>query len=51
MKKYSNLRRLITDEAYYTPPSVDPALFDLANDPHEIKRGAYVRRIREETKR
>jgi hypothetical protein len=39
MEKYKNLDRLIIDEAYYVPPAFDVSLYDLANDPHEVKKG------------
>jgi hypothetical protein len=39
MEKYKNLGRLIVDEAYYEPPAVDPKLFNLSNDPHDIEKG------------
>jgi hypothetical protein len=51
MERYKNLGRLITDEAYYAPPSIDKALYDLTNDPHEVEKGrlrkAYERRDKE----
>jgi len=47
MEKYKNLGRLIIDESYYQPPAIDLALYDLANDPHEIEKG----RLKEAHKR
>jgi len=51
MEKYKNLGRLIHDEAYYQPPAIDTADYDLANDPHEVEktrlREAYKRRDKE----
>jgi hypothetical protein len=38
MEKYKNLGRLIVNEAYYTPPAVDIAGYNLASDPHDIKK-------------
>jgi len=39
MEKYKNLGRLIVDEAYFEPPAVDPKVFNLSNDPHDIEKG------------
>jgi hypothetical protein len=51
MEKYKNLGRLIHDETYYHPPTIDISDFDLTNDPHEIEkarlREAYKRRDKE----
>jgi hypothetical protein len=48
---YKNLGRLITDEKYYVPPAIDSSLYDLTNDPQDIKkcrlREAYRRRDKE----
>jgi hypothetical protein len=50
-KKYKNLGRLVHDDVYYTPPIIDPAAYNLANDPHEIEktwlREAFKRRDKE----
>ena len=51
MEKYKNLGCLIHDDVYYTPPMIDPAAYNLANNPHEIEktwlREAYKRRDKE----
>jgi hypothetical protein len=51
LEKYKNLGRLINDEAYYVPPQVDLADFDLANDTNDIEktrlREAHKRRDKE----
>jgi len=51
LEKYKNLGRLIHDEAYYIPPTIDPTTYNLSNDPHDIEktrlREAYKRRDKE----
>ena len=51
LEKYKNLGRLVHDEVYYTPAPIDPADYDLANDPHDIEKGllreAHKRRDKE----
>jgi hypothetical protein len=38
LEKYKNLGHLINDEKYYVLATIDMALYDLTNDPHEIKK-------------
>jgi hypothetical protein len=42
MEKYKNLGRLIIDEACYVPPAIDPNDYNLAKDPHDIKKGRLI---------
>jgi hypothetical protein len=38
LERYKNLGRLIIDEEYYVPPSIDVADFNLANDPYDVEK-------------
>jgi hypothetical protein len=50
-EKYKNLGRLIHDEAYYIPATIDTAMYNITNDPHKIEKGqlceAHKRRDKE----
>jgi hypothetical protein len=47
MERYKNSVRLILDEKYFVPPSVDSSLYDLMNDQFEIEKA----RLKETHKR
>ncbi len=51
MEKYKKIGRLISDEVYYEPPAIDKTLYNITNDPHDIKKGrlkeAYKMRDKE----
>ena len=38
LEKYKNLGRLIHDEVYYIPFTIDPTTYNLSNDPHDIEK-------------
>jgi len=51
MERYKNLGRLIVDEKYYVPTSIDVTLYNFSNDPYNVKKTrlkeAYKRRDKE----
>jgi hypothetical protein len=38
LERYKKLGRLIIDEKYYVPPSIDVADFNLANSPYDVEK-------------